>query len=560
MKKTLVFGSVAAGLVVAGLVFFLSDGSYSPGRPKEPVSQGAPTLMHRLTEEQYRNSIRDIFGNSISVGGQFEPDPRVDGLIAIGAGAATITAAGFEKYDRIATLIADQVVSEKNRGQFIPCQPFSPDQADEACAREFLSKAGYLLFRRPLTESEQSGFTAIAAEGAEGLDDFYAGIKFALIGMLQSPQFVFWHEESEPDSNGGFRLTPYSMASRLSFLFWNTAPDRVLLDAAESGALQTREGLERQVERLMASPRFEDGIRAYFRDFLAFDLFENLAKDGQLYPNYSREAAQDMREQTLRTVVDIVVDQDGDYRDLFTTRKTHMTRLLASVYRLPLAVESYRLPDEWIEYEMPQSVPAAGILTQAAFVSLHSHPGTSSPTLRGMALRETLLCQDVPDPPANVDFSAFGAASHGESGPTTARDRLSLHSTEPACAGCHKITDPIGYSLESFDTVGGFRTTENGLAIDTSGTLDGTPFQDATGLGQAIHDNPATASCLVERISSYAMGRSLVRGDREWIDHLETRFASAGYRVSQLLRALALSSNFYRVAPEQSSQSVALAQ
>lgn len=565
MKKPLLLAGVGAAVVIVGAAIYL--GASGPGAgpslsrtAREPVTEGAPTVMHRLTQEQYRNSIRDIFGTSINVGGQFEPDSRSEGLIAVGAGAATVTAAGIEKYDRIATLIADQVVSKENREQLVPCEPSVLEKADDACAREFLSKTGRVLFRRALSDEEVDGYVAIAAEGAEQLGDFFAGLKFALAGMLQSPQFIFWHENTEAGSRGDLRLTSYSMASRLSFLFWNTTPDLELLEAAENGELQTQKGLERQVDRLMESPRFENGVRAFFRDLLQFDSFENLAKDGQLYPNFNREAAEDMREQTLRTVVGLVVDRDGDYRDLYTTRNTYMTRLLASVYQLPLHADSYLLPGEWTEYEIPESVPSAGILTQASFVSLHSHPGMSSPTLRGKALREVLLCQDVPDPPADVDFSAFSAANHGDNGPTTARDRLKLHATEPACSGCHKITDPIGFSLESFNTVGAFRTTENGLQIDTSGNLDGLPFEDATGLGEAMHDNPATSSCLVERMSSYAMGRPLTRGEKEWIDYLEARFEDNGYRISKLLRSLALSPNFYRVAPEEPGQQVASAQ
>src|SRR6185312_13621122 len=144
-----------------------------------------------------------------------------------------------------------------------------------------------------------------------------------------------------------------------------------------------------------------------------------------------------------------------------------------------------------------------GLLTQISFLAAHSHPGRSSPTLRGKALREILLCQPVPRPPANVDFSAV---ENPDPSLHTARDRLGLHRKNPVCAGCHKITDPMGLALENFDGAGIYRETEKGSAIDVSGTLDGKDFHDVAGLGVALHDHPALTSCLVKRAYSYASG------------------------------------------------------
>jgi hypothetical protein len=510
---------------------------------------GGPTVMRRLTQEQYRNIMQDIFGSSVTVAGRFEPDPRAEHLIAVGSSTASVTAAGLEEYSRMAEGIAAQVVD----GQLIPCTPASATSADDICARQFLGKVGRLLFRRSLTKAELTDYVAASALATAKVKDFYKGLGLSLAGMLESPQFLYRQEQVEPDPSrpGTSRLEPHSMASRISFLLWNTSPDTALLDAADRGELRSAPGLQRQVDRLLDSPRLEDGVRAFFEDMLAFDTFDALDKDGQLYPNYNRFVARDAQEQTLRTIVDLLLKNDGDYRDLFTTRKTFLTPRLGSIYRVPVKTQT-GLPDEWVAYEVPADSPQAGILTQASFLALHSNPGRTSPTARGKALREILLCQKVPDPPGNVNFDAFNAAqkadAQGKPEVATQRQRLGLHASEPMCAGCHKITDPVGLALENYDTVGAFRITENFVAIDASGQLDGLKYSDATGLGKAVHDNPQTPGCLVNRVYSEGVGRVPTATEKQWLkDSLQVQFAQDGYRIPKLLRAITLSSSFYTI-------------
>jgi hypothetical protein len=203
-------------------------------------------------------------------------------------------------------------------------------------------------------------------------------------------------------------------------------------------------------------------------------------------------------------------------------------------------------PDQWTPYEYPEGDPrGVGILTQASFVALHSHPGRSSPTVRGKAVREVLLCQKVPDPPGNVNFTVVQDTSNPVY--KTARARLKAHATEAMCTGCHRITDPIGLAMENFDSAAGYRTSENGEVIDTNGDLNGKKYSDAVGLGKAIHDDPATASCLVNKVFAYASGRTAVKSEREWMTYMVKRFADEGYRLPSLLRNVATSDAFYRI-------------
>ncbi|NHO68575.1 DUF1585 domain-containing protein, partial [Aestuariicella hydrocarbonica] len=132
----------------------------------------------------------------------------------------------------------------------------------------------------------------------------------------------------------------------------------------------------------------------------------------------------------------------------------------------------------------------------------------------------------------------------------TARERLQAHRTEPSCAGCHKIMDPLGLTLENFDGLGTYRTAENNAVIDASGSLDGIDFNDAQGLGQALHDHPETPRCLVEKMYRYAVGRDTVWDERYYMDYLIARFQADGYRVPELMRTIALSKNFFAIATQ----------
>jgi len=526
-----------------------------PSHGAEPAIPGAPAVARRLRPDQYRHLIADVFGPAIKVEGRFEPDIRDAGLLAVGAAHVGVTATGLDQYDAMARGIAAQVVDEAHRKTLIPCTPAVATAADDACARRFFSAVGPLLLRRPLGEAELAQAAELAGLTAGSVHSFYAGLAASLAGMLESPAFLFREERLEPDPGhpGSYRLDAYAKASQLSFFLWNAGPDPLLLRAAAAGELDTRTGLLRQVDRMLTSPRLEDGMRAFFADMLEFDLFDTLAKDATIYPKWIARVGVDAQEQTLRTIVDLLLNQHGDYRDLFTTRVTYLTPLLGSIYRVPLPTSTAL----WQRYEFPADDARTGIQTQASFVALHSHEGLSSPTLRGKAIRELLLCEPVPSPPGNVNFA--GAEDTHNPDFKTMRARLTAHRTDPTCAGCHKLMDPMGLALENFDSDAGFRTSENGQALDTSGELDGVRFDDSSGLGRALHDNPATGACLVRRLYSYATGRAATRRDMPWIRSLELGFKSDGYRATDLMRRIAISENLYRVsAPERAAPATPL--
>ncbi len=511
------------------------------GSSPPPTSGGEP-LVRLLSEAQYRATIADVFGEQIVVGGTFDPMVRTNGLLAVGASKAHITPAGLEQFDRMARSIAAQAVNEDNRDVLVPCAPARADAADEACATRFFAQAGRLLYRHPLAPDELKGPVAVAGDAAAKLGSFYDGLSAGLAGMLVSPSFLFVIDSTEPDpaAPGKQRLDAYSKATRLSFFLWGTTPDDALLAAAERGELHDRKGLEAQVERMVGSPRLEAGMRMFFNDMLAFEDLARLEKDAVIYPAFSAAVAADAREQTLRTIVDLVVTQQGDYRDLFTTRKTFVSGPLGRIYRIPVD----RPDGGWVPYEFPQDDPRAGLISQVSFAALFSHPGRSSPTLRGRAIRELLLCQKVPDPPGNVDFSLFNDPNSPQ---LTARQRLTAHATQAACTGCHKLTDPVGLGMEQLDGAGQLRASESGEPIDASGSLDGIEFKDVAGLGKAMRENPAVPACVVNRLYAYAAARPPLKDEKPLLDYFAAEFADSKYRIPELAREIAISDALFAV-------------
>jgi len=534
--------NMVAGVAAAGLIGACSLPAPQPEAAagvSEPGAGGSAKRLRILTEAQYLNTVAYVFGPDIRPVATFPPSQRTDGLIALGTSRGGVTTQQLELYQKAALTVSQMAVDPQHRAFLVPCKPASETAADRACATAFLKEKGRLLNRRPLTNDELNAFVNEAVASADGLKDFYAGLAIALEAMLVSPNVLFVTETSEPDPArpGKERLDPYSLATRLSLFLWNAVPDDGLLKAAETGELLTEKGRARQVERMLASVRLETGMRAFFDDMFGFDDFNALSKDATVYPKFTGQAMTDAREETIRTVVDHLVTQKKDYRDLYTTRSTFISPALAVIYGLTT-------PPNWTRYEFPEGSQRAGILTHISFLAVHSHPGRSSATLRGKALRELLLCQPVPRPPANVDFSAV---ENPKANLRTARDRVNAHLENPVCAGCHKITDPMGLALENFDGSGRYRETERGAAIDASGSLDGKVFTDVAGLGRAMHDHPALTSCLVKRAYSYGTGGPAEASDRPLLAYLDKRFAEEKYTLPGLLRAIALSQSFLHV-------------
>ncbi len=528
----------------AALLCLSTLGASAPEPIPTLVTANPITGMRRLTETQYRNSIADIFGPDIQIAGRFEPIVRPQHeLIATGAASTTISPAGLEQFDAMARNIGAQVFDEAHRAAFMPCLPKDAAKFDDACAMSTLAPLGRYLFRRPQTAAELASYVRIAALATEKSRSFTKGLELALAAMLVSPDFLYVIESAAPGTD---QLDNYARASRLSFLLWNTTPSEVLLSAASRGDLSDQAKLEATAKKMIASPRFEGGVQAFFSDMLLFEKFEEIAKDPLVFPRFNPDVAKALPEQMLRMITDSLITQGSDYRDLFTTRRTFMTRSLGTVYQVPV-----RAAKGWEPFEFPQGDDRAGLLGQAGFLALYSHSGRSSATLRGRAVRELLMCQLVPNPPGNVNFSAVQDINSKTM--PTARDRLTTHRSDPSCSGCHKITDPIGLTLERFDGIGSGRLTENGATINVADEIEGQIVEGAIGLGKAMAANPATSQCVAGRALEYATARTVEDATRDAPAVLKD-FAASGYKIGTLFFRVATMPAAYRATAPSSSQ------
>jgi len=504
---------------------------------REPLDIELPApVLRRLNQAQYGRAVHDLLGEDVVLPTSLEPDERIDGLRAIGSAVTTISPRGVEQYEQAAFDLAAQALDTKGeRKRFLPC--LQDNDFPDPCIEGFFRDFGPRVWRRPLTDLEVDRMTGISIRAGGLLGDAYEGLEFGLAAMLQSPNFLFRVElgEPDPDAPGEYRFTDYEMATRLSFLLWDTIPDAELLQAASRGDLTDAEGLEEQVDRMLSDDRVEDGLRAYFTDMFSLYSLDELNKDPTVFTHMSPEVGPAAREETLLGILHLVQDQDGDFRDLLTTRTTFLDRRLSSIYGVPAPIWDGFGMTEW-----PKDHGRRGFLGQVSFLAGHSHAVASSPTLRGKFIREVLLCHMIPAPPADVDTSIPEPVE----GRVTMRDRVAKHLEDDYCAGCHSITDPIGLGLENFDGLGHWRDREYGTTIDPSGELDGAPFDDAWDLAARMREHPDLPECLTKTVLSYASGRTLSDGEWDAVRYHAEGLEAEGHSFLALLRDVALSPAF----------------
>lgn len=503
----------------------------NPNTPNIPAAVPGDRLMRRITASEYAQTVHDVL--EISPTGTFPTDVKVAGLSRVGAGTSTINALAVEQYEALAHEIGIRAFSDSARARRLSgCTPSGT--ADAACARTAITRIGALLFRGPLAESEITRYSDLAVAAAVQVGSFDGGLGLAVSGMLQSPRFLNHVEIGEPIDGSATRrrFTGHEMAARLASFLWDSVPDQMLSAAAESGALLTDDGLRTEATRMLADARARTAVIAILMEHLDMDLLESSVLDA----GDTAGLAVAMREEVRRVLEANVFDEEGSlYRDLFTRDTSYLNGALAAHYGLSTPTGA--------SFELV-SLPAnrRGLLSLGAVVASHGHGGRTSPTLRGLFVRQRILCTDIPPAPAGVSTDI--ALSSGP----TARDRLMRHSTDSSCAGCHLAMDPIGLAFEQFDVSASFRTQENGVDIDPSGTLDGSAFTDAVSIGMVVHDHPALDACLAKQLFRAAAGR------RESMSEQATfrapQVPTTGLSVQDLILYVILSEPFRTFEPQ----------
>jgi hypothetical protein len=539
MRK--VGGLLCAGIgallpACTGWVLPSSEG-YTPGPPKPgPVlTPPTPPLVipdtsgaRRLTSVEYDNTVADLLGDTTRSGALSLPasvrNPFDNDYTLQVPSEALIDGA-----ERLATDMADRLAADPvRRSQRVGCAPKSP--SDEACFRQFVATFGRLALRRTLEGEEVNRFMALQAFAADA-GDFYVGVDLAIRAMLQDPRFLYRIEMGAPDAGTpGIRaLDGPELATRLSYLLWGSTPDVALLDAAESGQLASPDQVRAAAGRMLADPRAEPWVERFHALWLGY---EDIALDPSL--------AVPMRAESDALVRRVVFDDRRAWHDLLQLDQTFIPDSLAQLYGLPL--HGSQAP-AWVSYG---SSGRLGILSQGSFLALGIRFGDTSPTQRGLAVRNRLLCQDVPPPPPGVPTDQPVPPT-----PTSVCkvDRYQAHAAG-GCAACHGLMDPVGFGLENYDSEGRFRTHDDGqpqCLISGQGNLqDGGAFQGPGGLGALLATSDAFHHCAAMQLYRFAMGRAqLDEIDVKDVDALAARLTSSEPRLDDLFLDL-VSSNAFR--------------
>jgi hypothetical protein len=393
-----------------------------------------------------------------------------------------------------------------------------------------------------LRTHELQRYTAAFSAQARETGKFLDGARAVVEAMLQSPKFLF-HVEAGPDG----KSVDYAIASRLSYLLWDTMPDNALLDAAAKGELRTAAGRERAAQRLLANPQASQSLDEFFNQWLRFDRVMNAFKERRKYPEFSLEMAAEMVEETRRLLQHLVWN-NGNFMELLTADYGFLSSDLATLYKLPAPPGQFELS------RFPASTRRAGFLGHGSFLAATAGPTDTSPTARGIFVREQLLCQHVPPPPPNVNTML---ADLTEEKPLTRRQRMTEHAINPACSSCHRLMDPIGFGLESFDAIGRWREKESvstpakkfDLPLDTGGEIAGIPnsaFSEPKQLGRILAESPVCQECVIRQIFRYAYGRLETPADQETIHQLFVKFRDSGFHFKDVLIALVRSPEFLR--------------
>lgn len=513
-----------------------NDGMTTTPAPPTPADFVAePATLRRLTVPQLHNSLTDLFGADL-ITTQFEADTALSGFASIGAARVQLSASFVEQLENAALEASGKAIaSAQSRAALVSCTPAG--MSDDACTTMFITRFGRRAWRRPLTDAEVSRYVAVAKNAQTELKDFYQGLRYAIVGLLESPNFIYRVEVPAPGGTPGSKVgfDDYQLATRLSYFLWNTTPDDQLLDAAESRQLTQGDGLAKQTDRLLRSPRAAQAMKTFFAELYRLGSLDDLIQLPSSFPAAaSATLGASMREETVQFLTDIAFTQKADFRDAFDARTTFVNAEMAKLY----GMSGVAAGAGTVKVTQPADSLRAGLLGQASFLAINSQPTRSSPTRRGKFIREMMLCEAVPAPPPG------GVPAFPEAAPGTTRERLTQHRTDPACKSCHEFMDPIGLGLENFDGIGAFRTSEAGKPIDASGALDGVNYTGPVELAHALRNHPESANCVATNLYRYAVGHVDTTGEEPAIKLLEDAFSSQGFHFDSLLGAMTKSAGF----------------
>lgn len=503
-----------------------------------------PALIRRLTRTEYNNSVRDLFGfESMDVADGF---PEEEEMLGFNNQAASlqISPVHVEDFMHAAEAVARQAVSE----QYEAIVGTTPDALTEADLHAFIARFGMKIWRRPLEPAEQLALEALAGQAEELMTEQpwgIASVEVVLRALLQSPNFLFRIEVGEPmaERPGVARLTPFELATRLSYLIWQSTPDDALLDAALSGRLQTAEDVALQTRRMMDDPRARPALMDFFDQWLRVNHLDEVDPDPEYVEGFDPALVPLFREETHRFIESLVWGEDTDLRQLLTGPFTYVNEALAQHYGLDHLIDEGLAGEDFVRVELDGET-RQGVLTQAAILSVTSKPNMTNPIERGLYVRSQILCHVMPSPPADLNVVA---PNPDHTRPT--REIFAQHSNDNACIGCHSLIDPVGFAFEHYDPVGRWRDYEREFPVDASGALSAT--QDANGefygaveMSDLLSESEQVQRCVTTQVFRFAFGRGETDADDCTLDDAYEVYVESGHDFLALVEHLTTSEAF----------------
>lgn len=517
--------ALAAMLALAGSGCWGSIGE--PGATDQGRCGPAPAVpAKRLSHVEYRNTIRDLFPELDVELPDFALDPSPHGF---DNDAEELRASPLlvDQYSVAAGRIAARL--RERRAEYLPCDPAE----GAACGHAFIDDLAPRAYRRPLTSAEREQLVAIF-DRYHAQDGFDVALELTTQVILQAPQFLYRIETVGPDGRPG----PYDVATRLSYLLWTTMPDDALFAAAAENRLTTSAAIAAEVERMLADPRALEGYMTFASQWLALSRLERMTKlpeDG-----LTDELRAALAEEARRFLTEIVYERGGTLDDLLTATRGFVGPETAALYGLPA-------PEAWEEIDLPAE--RRGFLMQAQFLAAHGHPNNPSPVLRGLFVLQRLLCVELGSPPAGVDMSI--PEGDPDMGPTTNRQNYDRATGGEVCSSCHTVINPVGFAFESFDTMGRFRTEDNGLPIDDSVTVQGVALDGAHGLVDYLADSPQVDRCVTRKHLTYALAGTDAVDDACLGADVAADFEASGGSLIELMRSIATHPRFHGIPEEE---------
>jgi hypothetical protein len=424
-----------------------------------------------------------------------------------------------------------------SRRRIFVCQPGKPNQED-ACAKRIFSSLMRRAYRRPVADADlQVPLKFYSEARAEG--GFENGIEMGLRAILVSPEFLFRVEQDPPGvaPNTAYRISDLELASRLSFFLWSSIPDDELLDAAVRGKLRTPANLEQQVRRMLADDRSKALVNNFAEQWLYLRNLDSTSPDMRIFPDFDDNLRQAFRKET-ELFFESIMREDRSILDLLNANYTFVNERLAKHYGIPNTYGS-----RFRRVTFREGAERGGLLRQGSILAVTSYATRTSPVIRGKWILANILGTPPPPPPP---FVPALKESSGEGRTLSMRERMAEHRVNPACAGCHKLMDPIGFSLENYDAVGRWRTSEDGKPIDASGGLpDGSNFEGVTGLQKALLSRPELfVGTVTEKLLTYALGRGVEYYDAPSVRKILAETRSNDFRFSEIILGVVKSTPF----------------